>query len=229
LKANGEPAATEASALAEKVVSPIVLVPKRAPKHQTVIIFDWDDTLLCTTWLNQYYKDKEVPEDVDRLLRKIAHKVTTLLETAVRSGHTYIITNATTGWVEYSAQKWIPEVMPVLQRVRIISARDKFEAMFPDDVDQWKVQAFLEVQRQLEWTPIANLVTLGDSHYEMEAARIMGEKFDEALLKTVMFQQSPNPVEHWRQLEAVSEKFLPILKAGKPLQIALARSKAPSQ
>eukprot|EP01066_Platyproteum_vivax_P017821 Platyproteum_vivax@DN7439_c0_g1_i9.p1 len=24
----------------------------RPPKHQTVIIFDWDDTLLCTTYLN---------------------------------------------------------------------------------------------------------------------------------------------------------------------------------
>lgn len=26
--------------------------PQRPPPHQTVIIFDWDDTLLCTTWLN---------------------------------------------------------------------------------------------------------------------------------------------------------------------------------
>lgn len=24
----------------------------RAPKHQTAIIFDWDDTLLCTSYLN---------------------------------------------------------------------------------------------------------------------------------------------------------------------------------
>lgn len=25
---------------------------QRPPKHQTVIIFDWDDTLLCTSWLS---------------------------------------------------------------------------------------------------------------------------------------------------------------------------------
>jgi hypothetical protein len=25
---------------------------QKSPQHQTVIIFDWDDTLLCTSFLN---------------------------------------------------------------------------------------------------------------------------------------------------------------------------------
>ena len=32
-------------------------------------------------------------------------------------GHTFIITNAMNGWVEYSAAKWVPELLPVLQKV----------------------------------------------------------------------------------------------------------------
>merc|ERR1719199_1570174 len=30
---------------------------KRMPQHQTVIIFDWDDTLLCTSYLNHHDGD----------------------------------------------------------------------------------------------------------------------------------------------------------------------------
>merc|ERR1719287_170652 len=32
-----------------------------------------------------------------------------------------------TGWVEYSAAKWCPALLPILQRVRVISAHGKFE------------------------------------------------------------------------------------------------------
>jgi len=192
----------------------------RQPKHQTVIIFDWDDTLLCTSWLNRL-KGATVTEEAEQYLRKTAQLTKTILETAVKSGHTYIITNAMHGWVEYSAAKWAPELLPILQRVRIISARDKFQPLFPDDVNQWKVQAFLEVQKQLDWTPITNLIALGDADFEMEAARIMGGEFDEALLKTVKFKPEPSPIEHFRQLELVAEKFVQIVRTARCMRVVL--------
>ena len=66
---------------------------------------------------------------------------------ALSKGHTFIITNAMNGWVEYSSAKWVrvalmslrypgfgshaertdrlevPDLLPVLQKVRVISAR----------------------------------------------------------------------------------------------------------
>ena len=41
----------------------------------------------------------------------------------MRLAHTFIITNAMNGWVEYSSAKWPPELLPVLQKVRVIFAR----------------------------------------------------------------------------------------------------------
>ena len=41
----------------------------------------------------------------------------------MRLAHTFIITNAMSGWVEYSSAKWPPELLPVLQKVRVIFAR----------------------------------------------------------------------------------------------------------
>lgn len=194
----------------------------RPPKHQSVIIFDWDDTLLCTSYLMKL-GDEPLPADTEPYLRKIAQHIRCMLEIALASGPTYIITNAMAGWVEHSAAKWVPELLPLLQQVEIISARERFGAKFPDDIHQWKVQAFLEVQRRLDWTPITNLVALGDADFEMEAARIMGGEFDEALIKTVKFRPHPTPLEHMKQVELVAEKFLQIVRSGRSTKVILER------
>merc|ERR1740129_1872115 len=187
---------------------------RRSPKHQVVTIFDWDDTLLPTTWLREYAYETdaygcEVSFEVDEayadFLQLIVQHAKGLLETAIKAGRTYIITNAMSGWVELSAARWAPELLPVLRKVQVISARDKFEAAFPRDVGQWKIQAFLEVQRQLDATRITNLIALGDMDYEMEAARIMGAEFSEGLVKTVKFQPDPDLQQHLQQLELVAQ------------------------
>ena len=46
---------------------------------------------------------------VERNLRDIEAASKKLLELAKRMGHTFIITNAMSGWVEYSAAKWVPD------------------------------------------------------------------------------------------------------------------------
>lgn len=50
------------------------LVPREKPRtHQTRIIFDWDDTLLCTTFLNPngYATNDPVPRAYNAFLMKL--------------------------------------------------------------------------------------------------------------------------------------------------------------
>lgn len=201
-----------------------VWVPKaqRPPKHQTVIIFDWDDTLLCTSFLN-LRQDQPLPAVVDRHLRGIESAGRRLLELAGRMGHCFIITNAMTGWVEYSAAKYVPDLLPVLQKVRVISARGRYEAQFPGEVSKWKIQAFLEVQRQLDSQIITNLISLGDSNFEMDAVHVMGKEFAQALIKTIKFRENPSPEELLKQLELVAQKFERIVENARNLKIGLER------
>merc|ERR1719199_1397188 len=201
-----------------------VWVPQaqRAPKHQTVIIFDWDDTLLCTSFLN-LRQDQTIPPVVERHLRQIESGARRLLELAMRLGHTFIITNAMNGWVEYSAAKYVPELLPVLQRVRVISARGRYEAQYPGEVGKWKVQAFLEVQRQLDSQIITNLISLGDSNFEMDAVHVMGKEFAQALVKTIKFRENPTPEELVKQLELVAQKFEKTVENARNLKIGLER------
>lgn len=201
-----------------------VWVPQaqRPPKHQTVIIFDWDDTMLCTSFLN-LRQDQVLPPSVERHLREIEGAAKRLLELALRLGHTFIITNAMNGWVEYSSAKWVPELLPVLQKVRVISARTKYEPHFPGEVSKWKIQAFLEVQRQLDSQIITNLLSLGDSNFEMDAVHVMGKEFAQALVKTIKFRENPSPEELLKQLELVTQKFERIVENARNLKIGLER------
>mmetsp|Transcript_12042 Transcript_12042/g.21364 ORF Transcript_12042/g.21364 Transcript_12042/m.21364 type:complete len:316 (-) Transcript_12042:61-1008(-) len=201
-----------------------VWVPKaqRPPKHQTVIIFDWDDTLLCTSYLN-LRQDQNLSGTTERHLRDIEQAARKLLELAMSLGHTFIITNAMNGWVEYSSAKWVPEMLPILQKLKVISARTKYEPQFPGEVSKWKIQAFLEVQRQLDSQIITNLISLGDSNFEMDAVHVMGKEFAQALVKTIKFRENPSPEELLKQLELVTQKFAKIVENARNLKIGLER------
>jgi hypothetical protein len=67
-----------------------------------------------------------------------------MLELSVSYGKTYIITNAAQGWVEFSAEKFMPAVVPIFSKISIISARTKYEQQYPTDVPMWKINTFLE-------------------------------------------------------------------------------------
>lgn len=196
--------------------------PQRPPSHQTVIIFDWDDTLLCTSYLNERVNDGyPAPAATERHLRSIAKAAKQLLEMSLRLGHTFIITNAASMWVQYSCAKWIPELLPTLEKIRVISARSKHEEEYPNQVAQWKVQAFLDVQRQMDSQIITNLVSLGDSQFEMDATHIMGKEFAVALVKTIKFHQHPCPEALLKQLQLVLPKFERIVENARNMKIAL--------
>merc|ERR1719330_2306966 len=152
-------------------------------------------------------ESKPMSVELDKHLRKTAQKLLQLLEAALKTGHTYIITNSVTGWVEYSAAIWVPELLPVLRQVQIISARDNYQHLYPNDARRWKIEAFHQVRRQLISVPIEHLVVLGDADFEMDAAQAMGAEWPDALVKTVKFQRQPTAKEHLRQVEVVAEKF----------------------
>jgi hypothetical protein len=193
---------------------------QRPPTHQTVIIFDWDDTLLCTSYLNRL-GNAYLPRAVLNDLEAIQQAGKMLLELAVSLGPTFVITNATEGWVQDSAAAWIPEVFDALQnqKVRVISARTNHETQYPGEVGKWKVEAFLEVQRELNSQTITNLISLGDSNFEMDAVHIMRKEFTEALVKTIKFHENPFPCHLRQQLQLLTQHFERIVETGRSLRV----------
>lgn len=202
-----------------KVWTPSVARP---PKHQTVCIFDWDDTLLPTSYVG-FREEEAISEVAKQHLKGIQREGKRLLKMAQRAGHTFIITNALPCWVEYSARRYLPGLVEALQSIPVISARGQYEEQFPGEHAQWKVQAFLQVQRQLDSEVVTNLISVGDSTFEMDAVHVMGREFEQAVVKTVKFRENPTAEELHKELELVATKFEQILSKAQNLKITLER------
>jgi len=56
-----------------------------------------------------------------------------ILNYSIEHGETYIITNAAPGWVEYSANRFYPNVSTILNKIKIVSARGEFEKKYPGE------------------------------------------------------------------------------------------------
>lgn len=71
----------------------------------------------------------------------------------------------------------MPSLVPLLEKITIISARTNYETHFPGDVTKWKLHAFLETQEKIDDTAITNIIALGDSQMEMDAAHHLALRF----------------------------------------------------
>jgi len=118
----------------------------------SVIMLDWDDTLLASSFLSGrgYRVDSASPAPADAdpndaaQLKALEQAVCALIRLALSYGHVNIVTNAETGWVELSAQKFMPAVLPLLSQVTVLSARSTYEPAHPDAPLKWKFYAFHE-------------------------------------------------------------------------------------
>ena len=139
-----------------------------------------------------------------------------------QAGKTYIVTNAAEGWVQLSASKFLPNVRKELAtEIEIISARSRYEALYPKNYQRWKVEAFLETRKNLEAEAVTNLIAFGDNMFEIEAAKILGRQFTKSLIKTVKFKTSPTPKELIKQINVVNDSFQTICNAGQSLTVRL--------
>jgi len=83
---------------------------KDGGKESTIIFVDWDDTLLCSSYLSGagYRLDSELESSspIDRELKELEASVIGLLRLAMSFGEVHVVTNAETGWVQLSAKKF---------------------------------------------------------------------------------------------------------------------------
>ena len=212
-----------------KLITKKVWNPGIKPKqHNSIIIFDWDDTLLPTSFLTPggVFNENIILSDSDQeKLSTIEHYVSELLNSSVEKGNVFIITNAGKGWVEYSANRFYPSIKNNLKKIEIISARGEYEKLYPGNSREWKIQAFLTLLKFVNIKLVTNIICVGDSLFEMEAGRILASKFTEAFIKTIKFREAPKLDELIKQLKLVNQQFGTIYSSIKNLTIRVEKKK----
>ena len=200
-------------------------------KCNNIFIFDWDDTLLCTTVLTPcgFFDDNMIvlPSKMEKI-KQLEILVKSLLTKAVEKGDCYIITNSEPGWVGYSCRRFFPDTFELLKKIKIISARELYEGEFPEDIKAWKNNAFKDIIQNYERNLPTNIVCMGDSLFELEAAHGLAEEFPNGYIKAIKFMEYPKIEELISQLKLVLDKFNFIYSACKNWTITVDKKKKKS-
>ena len=197
-------------------------------RHNHLIIFDWDDTLLPTSFLiykNVIGNENKLNEKDQIKINKLEQLVSNLLTLSLSKGDVYIITNSGEGWVEESTKKFYPNIKDILDKIEIISARKDYEKKYPNDTKLWKIGAFLNLKNRLNEDLITNILCIGDSVFEMDAGKILAANFIHAVIKTIKFKESPKPEELNKQINLVLNQFNSIFNSSKNLTVRVEKKK----
>ena len=212
-----------------KLIFSNILTYKKEPKITNIFIYDWDDTLMCTSFVAPagiLNLDDLKPADKTNM-KNLDQLVSTLLTKSMEHGNVFIITNAAYGWVEYSAKKLYPMTYNILKNIKIVSARGMFEKKLPGDYRQWKSKAFIETMKtsNINFYKTANIISFGDSIIELEASHKLKEMFADGYIKTIKFKESPQPMELIKELKIITSQFDTITSNMRNLSVKVAKKK----
>ena len=184
---------------------------KKRKLFNSIIIFDWDNTLLNTSIISKYGLYSEMKKyPINDLIQISLSEILIyeLFEKSFKKGDTYIITNSEKGWVEYSCKKFYPNFYPLLSKITIISSR-KYKKIHPKNFFMWKIETldnFINDYNYDSDLP-TNIISIGDSFGDINASKRLKNKFKICFLKTIKFFQFPNIFDLQKELDLLLDKF----------------------
>jgi len=151
---------------------------------QTIIIFDWDDTLCPSTWLrkNAECGPSGRPKDEKKSkaeLRMLEQQVVPLLQLAGSLGKVIVVTNAKRPWVDSSCRSFIPQAkvamknIPVMYALELVQGSDCeergcFLTLTKARAMKAAVSDFYSRYTNQSWK---NIISIGDALFEHDAIR----------------------------------------------------------
>jgi len=185
---------------------------------ETFFIFDWDDTVLPSTWVQRQGLRLDAGSTLNAEQREVLAEVSVAagktLRAARQHGTVVLVTNAERGWIELSCQKFLPTLAPMLENVKLVSARTTYEgAQCPSPLD-WKLRAFdSEIMNYFgsdvvfDQSKRKNVLSLGDSAHEREALLRATSSAPNCHSKSLKFVERPDISQICKQHELITNCF----------------------
>jgi hypothetical protein len=205
-----------------KLIYKKIWIPgSKSKTHNSLFIYDWDDTFLPTSYLiREDMVDKiELSDELKYLFFILEEIIINILNLSINKGKVYIITNSSKSWFYFSSGKYFPNLDSLLNRIKIISARDEYEDLYPGDTKIWKQKAFLHLKNEINDNLPSNIICFGDSSNELEAGKIFASHLSDSFIKTVKFKEKPEVEDLIKQLNLIVDKFDFIYSKAKNLSI----------
>jgi len=186
--------------------------------EDTFFIFDWDDTVLPSTWVQRQglrLDTASQPNEEQReMLAEVATAAGQTLRAARQHGTVVLVTNAERGWIELSCQKFLPTLSPTLENVKLVSARTTYECPQCSSPLDWKLRAFeAEINHyfgsdaMFDQSKRKNVLSLGDSVHEREALLRATTSAPNCYSKSLKFVERPDISQICKQHELITNCF----------------------
>ena len=161
--------------------------PKKI-KKETFFIFDWDDTLMCTSFILS--KAQPLSKDEKITLFNLGNLVSVFLSHCKEYGNVIILTNSAKNWVKQTALEKLGISDLEDNNIKIISTRDIY---LKKGVDKkyWKEMALDEIFNKYK-SKIENLICASDSERDINTFKKFMIKNKDINISTIKFKRKPN-------------------------------------
>lgn len=188
-------------------------------QQESILIFDWDDTVLPSTWITKQGlrldDDCILTEEQTEVLNGMATHAESTLREAMRHGKVVLVTNAEAGWIELSCKKFFPTLCELLEGFRILSARSAFENAEVTSPFEWKYRAFeqeiLHYYEKCDPESKKNIISFGDSAHEREAIIRVTSGMTNCRTKSLKFAERPEIDQLLKEHKLISGCFQQIV------------------
>ena len=152
------------------------------------------------------------------------------LDEITKIGHIIIITNADNDWVESTCKEYLPKIWPIISKIKIISAYDKYikvincpfkwkEFTFKDEIDLYIKNNSNDLKN------IKNIISIGDAEYERSAVKSLSkyiEKFSlNCYIKSIKLSENPKLELLMQQMDTMTKNIRKILNENESLDLLL--------
>lgn len=195
-------------------------------KHNTLIVFDWDDTLFPTSWMVKNGIDltnKHTQKQYIILFSRLDVALHNLLDKLSHQAQIVIITNAVKKWIELSVIM-LPKTQQLINNnIPVLSARDLYKHHYPNDMAEWKKKTFKNFSQSYYTNhKFQNIISVGDAEYEFLATINLYDHLahkNNKLLKTVRLFPEPSFDSLMHQLDILSKNFDKIISCDRHLDL----------
>ncbi len=200
-------------------IMPAVAPPQFSP--DTVIVFDWDDTLCPSTAVKAMGFDLEMPnigmtKEMTEMCETVAPHSAALILRAKEYGKVVIVTNATKGWVEMCLEYLMPSIRELVLTIPIISAANLYGYAYYNLPMVWKNLAFKTPLLHTAFgnnlnpftsnTTTRTVLSIGDGEAERQAVNNLGySSFGNIVAKSLKFREFPSSTLLIQELQQTLE------------------------
>lgn len=189
-------------------------LPKKSfkkTKKETLFILDWDDTLMCTTFVQR--KIRGLSEEELKIVNNLGKVVDIFLKECNKYGKIIIMTNSSKDWVKKTIQNYLNLRLDEFNNIKIISTRDIY---LKKDINKnkWKEMALEELFARYG-DKIENLIFASDSDQDIDLFKDIEKRKKEINISTIKFKSKPSPLVMIKEIEYLNKYLSEIIGTNK--------------